>query len=125
MSSPCLVSNWKMCSTPATRILKNTAVLLLPNCMISRSSAECRYSFGTGLKKWTPRLLTPRISLAGRSPIGSSILLTVKKMELPYGRLRKIRRNCRRASSLENCSNALYLDPTSRDHSSLGRVMST
>ena len=51
MSSPCLVSNWKMCSTPATRILKNTAVLLLPNCMMSRSSAECRYSLGTGLRE--------------------------------------------------------------------------
>ena len=51
MSSPCRVSNWKMCSTPATRILKKTAVLLLPNCMMSRSSAECRYSFGTGLGK--------------------------------------------------------------------------
>lgn len=25
MSSPCFVSNWKICSTPATRILKNTA----------------------------------------------------------------------------------------------------
>lgn len=49
MSSPWRVSNWKMCSTPATRILKNTAALLLPNCMMSRSSALCRYSLGTGL----------------------------------------------------------------------------
>ncbi len=49
------VSNWKMCSTPATRILKNTACEDEPNCMMSRSSALCRYSFGTGRKKCTPR----------------------------------------------------------------------
>jgi hypothetical protein len=40
--------------------------------MMSRSSAECRYSFGTGLKKCTPRLLMPRISLGGSRPMGSS-----------------------------------------------------
>ena len=49
----CFVSNWKIWRTPATRILKKTAVLLLPNCMMSLSSAECRYSLGTGRKKWT------------------------------------------------------------------------
>jgi hypothetical protein len=48
------VSNWNTCSTPATRILKKTAEELEPNCMMSRSSAECRYSFGTGRKKCTP-----------------------------------------------------------------------
>lgn len=111
----CRVSNWKMCSTPATRILKKTcstnwpgqageaarhlgpreqqrkhllrvrkearvadalhafcmqiclpflprSLLLFlplsltavedePNCMMSRSSAECRYSLGTGLRE--------------------------------------------------------------------------
>ncbi len=40
MSSPWRVSNWKMCSTPATRILKNTAWLLLPNCARMRAHAE-------------------------------------------------------------------------------------
>jgi hypothetical protein len=49
----CLVSNWNMCRTPATLILKNTAVLLLPNCIMSLNSAECKYSFGTGRKKCT------------------------------------------------------------------------
>lgn len=32
MSSPWRVSNWKICKTPATRILKNTAWLDEPNC---------------------------------------------------------------------------------------------
>lgn len=83
MSSPWRVSNWKMCSTPATLILKKTAALLLPNCMMSLSSAEWMYSLGTGRKKWTPRLLMPRMALAGSRPMGSSMRRTVKKMELP------------------------------------------
>ena len=41
--------------------------------MMSRSSAECRYSLGTGRKKCTPRLLMPRISLGGSRPMGSSM----------------------------------------------------
>ena len=40
---------------------------------------------GSHLKKWTPRLLMPSINLPGSSPMGSSILLTEKKMELPAG----------------------------------------
>lgn len=36
MSSPWRVSNWKMCSTPATRILKKTAWLDEPNCATDR-----------------------------------------------------------------------------------------
>ena len=55
--------------------------------MMSRSSAEWMYSLGTGRKKCTPRLLMPRISLAGSSPMGSSIRLTVKKAALPAARL--------------------------------------
>lgn len=51
--------------------------------MMSRSSALCRYSLGTGRKKCTPRLLMPRISFCGSRPIGSSIRLTVKKTLLP------------------------------------------
>ena len=54
--------------------------------MMSRSSAECRYSLGTGRKKCTPRLLMPRMSLAGSRPMGSSMRFTVKKMLLPAGR---------------------------------------
>jgi hypothetical protein len=53
--------------------------------MISRSSAECRYSLGTGRKKCTPRLLMPRMSFWGSRPMGSSMRLTVKKMALPAG----------------------------------------
>lgn len=56
-----------------------------PNCMMSRSSAECRYSLGTGRKKCTPRLLMPRISFWGSRPMGSSMRFTTKKMELPAG----------------------------------------
>ena len=37
----------------------------------------------TGRKKWTPRLLMPRISFAGSSPMGSSMRFTWKKMALP------------------------------------------
>lgn len=51
--------------------------------MMSRSSAECRYSLGTGRKKCTPRLLMPRISFWGSRPMGSSMRFTVKKMLLP------------------------------------------
>ena len=40
---------------------------------------------GAHLKKWTPRLLMPSINLPGSSPMGSSILFTEKKMELPAG----------------------------------------
>lgn len=83
MSSPCLVSNWNTWRIPATRILKNTAWDELPNCMMSRSSAECRYSLGTGRKKWIPRLLMPRRMRPGRRPMGSSMRFTGKKMELP------------------------------------------
>lgn len=42
----------------------------------------------------------------------------------PYGSDLKIRKNCDRASSLENCARALYLVVTSCRHSSLGRVKS-
>lgn len=128
----CLVSNWKIWRTPATRILKKTAVLLLPNCIMSLNSAECRYSLGTGRKKWTcvkaelqdqlqlvveqiyyfshvirhptPRLLIPKMILPGKSPIGSSIFRTLKKTELPYGRVLKILRNWFLASSFDKCS---------------------
>ena len=51
ISSPCLVSNWNTCSTPATLILKKTAVSDEPNCMMSLSSALWRYSMGVGRKK--------------------------------------------------------------------------
>ena len=100
MSSPCLVSNWKMCSTPATRILKNTAAEDDPNCMISRSSALCKYSIGVGRKKWMPRLLIPSTMRPGSKPMGSSIRRTGKKMEPPYGSERIIRNRPCRASSL-------------------------
>ena len=39
-------------STPVTRILKNTAAAEEPNCMMSLSSALCKYSIGAGRKKW-------------------------------------------------------------------------
>lgn len=39
MSSPWRVSNWKMCNTPATRILKKTAWLDEPNC--STRTLQC------------------------------------------------------------------------------------
>jgi hypothetical protein len=41
--------------------------------MMSRNSAEWRYSLGTGRKKCTPRLLMPRMSLGGSRPMGSSM----------------------------------------------------
>lgn len=49
ISSLWQVSNSKVCMTPATRVLKKTAMLLQPNCLMSRSSAEFRYSLGRGL----------------------------------------------------------------------------
>jgi hypothetical protein len=106
--------------------------LLLPNCFMSLSSAECRYSLGTGRKKWTcvkaelqnqpqleveqihmfyhmirhptPRLFIPKMILPGKSPIGSSIFRTLKKTELPYGRVLNILRNWFLASSFDKCS---------------------
>lgn len=45
--------------------------------MMSRSSALCRYSLGTGRKKCTPRLLMPRIRRGGSRPIGSSMRCAV------------------------------------------------
>ena len=52
----------------------------------------------------TPRLLIPKMILPGKSPIGSSIFRTLKKTELPYGRVLKILRNWFLASSFDKCS---------------------
>lgn len=57
------------------------------------------------MKKYlTPRLLIPKMILPGNSPIGSSIFRTLKKTELPYGRVLKILRNWFLASSFDKCS---------------------
>mmetsp|Transcript_4382 Transcript_4382/g.15487 ORF Transcript_4382/g.15487 Transcript_4382/m.15487 type:complete len:231 (+) Transcript_4382:2668-3360(+) len=125
MSSPCFVSNWKMCNTPATRILKNTAAAEEPNCMMSRSSALWRYSIGTGRKKWIPRLLMPRTILPGSKPIGSSIRFTGKKIEPPYGSARIIVRRPSRASSLLWFNRSLCLDMTTAASSSRGALDKT
>ena len=64
-----------------------TLVLLLQQPREARLIGAClpRSVTGAHLKKWTPRLLMPSINLPGSSPMGSSILLTEKKMELPAG----------------------------------------
>ena len=84
-SSPPRVSNWNTCITPATRILKKTAFSEDPNCMMSRSSALCRYAMGVGRKKCTPRGFTPSTMRPGSSPIGSSMRFTKKNVDPPYG----------------------------------------
>ena len=121
MSSPCLVSNWKMCSTPATRILKNTAAAEEPNCMMSLSSALCKYSIGAGRKKWIPRVLIPSTMRPGNSPIGSSIRLTGKNADPPYGNARIMRSKLCRASSFGLEASALCRVCTSTAQSSRGR----